>query len=98
MGLLHYVGKNDGYDLEVFLGRKYRARKLKFFIADFDLSQPIIKYDDATVDRLVWSLDAVPYFPNKASKMFKTFSEGYLEAAKAGGNLEIAERVLSEYD
>jgi hypothetical protein len=30
MGLIHFVGKNDAYDIEVYLGKDYMSKKVRF--------------------------------------------------------------------
>lgn len=80
MASIHFIGKNDAYDIEVFLGRKYRDKNLRFYIADFDLSEKVP--DDISediIERLKWSIEAVPYFPNEFvdMKYFEQFKKGY---------------------
>ncbi|CAH6420935.1 Hypothetical protein UVM_LOCUS285 [uncultured virus] len=100
MALLHYVGKNDAYDVELFLGHQYGDPKLKFFLADFDLSQPIDRYDDETIERMVWSLDAVPYFPRPEidRELYDAFADGYARIADLNGLGNVAEAVLAAYE
>ena len=100
MGNIHFIGKNDGYDIEVYLGRKNvcnnnDTHQLGFYIADFDLSESIEKYDIETVKRLVWSLDAVPYFPSEG-KLLDLFKDGYLKAAGSKYK-HVAELVMERY-
>lgn len=99
IGLLHFVGKNDGYDIEVFLGREYVDPHLKMFIADFDLTETITQYDKDTIDRMVFCLDAVPYFPSKSNPtLFTLFGNAYKSVAESVGLSEIADIVLERYD
>jgi len=99
IGLLHFIAKNDGYDIEVFLGREYVEPRLKVFIADFDLSEPITQYDKATISRMTFCLDAVPYFPSKDNPdLFNRFANAYRSVAKSAGFLQVADIVLENYD
>lgn len=96
MALIHFVGKNDAYDIEVFLGKELHSKKSRFYIADFDLSEEIKKYDDETIKRMAWSLDAVPYFPNESNnkKLFDLFKSGYSKIAQ---NPELVEKIFENY-
>jgi tRNA A-37 threonylcarbamoyl transferase component Bud32 len=97
LGVIHYIGRNDAYDIEVILGRLYEEKELKLFVIDFDLSEIIKKYDTETIDRMVWSLSAVNYFPMADSEFWGPFEEGYLEIAKTKNQEKIAIQVLDKY-
>lgn len=99
MGLLHFVAKNDAYDIEVLLGKEENSKICRFYIIDFDLSENIEKYDKNTLDRMVWSLAAVDYFPNKSNKkLLDLFIKGYMEiAAENKINKEIVMYIIEEY-
>ena len=75
MSNINFKGKNDAYDVEVYLGDDF-----KFYLADFDLSEEIVTHDPDTIKRMVWSLDAVPYFPTMecCPDLYKVFKNGYL--------------------
>lgn len=80
MASIHFVSKNDAYDIEIFMGKKYRNRKICFYIADFDLSEPLPDdIDDNIIERLKWSIEAVPYFPNEFvdELYYNQFKKGY---------------------
>jgi tRNA A-37 threonylcarbamoyl transferase component Bud32 len=95
MALIHFVGKNDAYDIEVFLGKELHSKKSRFYIADFDLSEEIKQYDDDTIERICWSLDAIPYFPNNNNKkLFDLFKNGYSKIAQ---NHELVEKIFENY-
>lgn len=95
VSLIHFIGKNDCYDMEVFLGKEHNSRKIRFYIADFDLSEQINEYDHETVRRMAWSLDAVPYFPNKEQKvLFERFKKGY---EKYSTSSKIVEQIFESY-
>ena len=95
MALIHFVGKNDAYDIEVFLGKELYSKKCRFYIADFDLSEEIKQYDSETIERISWSLDAVPYFPNDSNKkLFELFKSGYSKIAQ---NPELVEKIFENY-
>jgi hypothetical protein len=34
LGLIHFIGRNDAYDLEVYIGRERRKRKSRFYLSD----------------------------------------------------------------
>jgi hypothetical protein len=91
---LHYIAKNDGYDLEVFAGKEGDTTIL--YIGDFDLSEMITEYTPKIIqDRLVWSIDAVPYFPTKDQpELYEPFKTAYIETAEAAGYKEVAEQVM----
>ena len=99
MGLIHFVGKNDGYDIEVFLGLEYKTKKVKCYIADFDLTESISKYDKETMNRMLWSLEAVQYFPLSNNKeLFDSFIKGYTKVGvEADINRDVLEYIISEY-
>lgn len=64
MGLIHYVGRHDAVDVELFLGvTDDDPTTVRFFVADFDMSKPITEFDGETIERMAWALSAVPYFP-----------------------------------
>ena len=96
MALIHFIGKNDAYDIEVFLGKELHSKKCRFYIADFDLSEEIKEYDSETIERICWSLDAVPYFPNSHTnkKLFDLFKNGYEQIAK---NPKIVQEIFENY-
>jgi hypothetical protein len=96
MGLIHFKGCNDAYDIEIFLGYIDTPNKLKFYVADFDLSERIQKFDDSTIDRMAWSLESMPYFPTKYSnlKLFNQFKNGYSSATR---NKIIVEKIFEKY-
>ena len=83
MGLIHFKGKNDAYDMEVFLGKEEHSKICRFYIADFDLSEEIKEYDKETIKRIEWSLSAIEFFPNKDTddEYLQLFLNGYLEIA-----------------
>jgi len=99
MGLIHFVGKNDAYDLEVFLGKEHNSKISRFYIADFDLSENIEKYDDNTIERIIWSLNAIEYFPKNNNKIFlDLFIRGYsFIAVMAGVSDDILMKIIKEY-
>lgn len=96
MALMHYVAKNDCFDIELFLGRRYRCRKYRLFLADFDMTKTYEKVDDEVIYRMAWSLSAVPYFPIPGMKYYKEFSKGYLAVARDQGVEAVAEQVLAD--
>lgn len=94
---LHYIGQNDGFDIEVFVGAETNAptgSKPTLFIGDFDLSEMIVEYNDYTIGRMVWCLYTVPYFPRKGA-LLDVFSKYYIESAT--GHEEIAAQVIEKY-
>jgi hypothetical protein len=96
MALIHVVGKNDAYDVELFLGIEAHTKKCRFYLADFDLSEEIKTFDDETIQRMTWSLDAIPYFPQESldPKLFKLFKSGY---NKIANNDELVNKVFENY-
>ena len=98
MAKLHYLVKNDCYDIEVFVGRE--DYKIILYIGDFDLSKMIINYDNETVKRIIWSLDAVPYFPTPSEQkiLYDIFKNEYLNVAILNGYIDIAKYVLKQYE
>lgn len=96
MGLIHFVGKNDAYDVELYIGKEARTKKCRFYLADFDLSEEVKDFNDETISRITWSLDAVPYFPTEDSspKLFDRFKEGYTLAAN---NDEVVDTIFDTY-
>ena len=99
MGLIHFVGKNDGYDVEVFLGVEYNSKKCKCYIADFDLTESVKTFDKETLERILWSLEAVQYFPLFSDrKLFDIFIKGYTEVGiESGINSDILDCIVDEY-
>jgi len=98
MAALHYISRLDGYDIEVVLGRSDTG--IKAYILDFDLCKIIKNYDDEAIDRMTWSLEAVPYFPDpdEQPKLYEHFVRGYKEIAKMNGQLDVATQVLDKYE
>ena len=97
MGLIHFHGRNDAYDIEVFLGKEKGGKQARFYIADFDLTDDIKSYDEATIERMYWSLDAVPYFPKQDVDpvLYDQFRKGY---AKVAPSKEIEAAIFKHYN
>lgn len=97
MALLHFIAKNDAFDIELYVGTDYMDKKLKIYISDFDLSEEILEYtDDIIEDRICWSLQAMPYFPSLSSNeaLYTFFQKGYRKIAK---NNEIVDKIFDCY-
>jgi hypothetical protein len=78
LGLIHFVGKNDAYDLEVYIGKEHGKKKSRFYISDFDQSENINDFDSNTIERMQWSITALPYFPtDHSSELYQLFRQGY---------------------
>jgi len=107
MALMHFVGKNDAYDVELFLGKEANSKKCRLYLADFDLSEEIKNYNDETIKRITWSMDAVPYFPTEDSdeELFKIFKDAYKSVVqniidtKTNSliNIDIVEQIFENY-
>jgi serine/threonine protein kinase len=76
MSNIHFKAKNDAYDVEIYLNSDYN-----FYLADFDLSEEIVTYNHETIKRIVWSLDAVTYFPatDCCKELYEIFKNGYFK-------------------
>ncbi len=97
MAKLHYLVQNDGYDLELFLSRE--GDNIVIYLADFDLSQFMTKYNNEDINRMEWSLSAVPYFPTRdQSELYEIFTTNYLKEAKIHNKEDIAIKVLEKYE
>lgn len=96
MGLIHFIGKNDAYDVELYFGKEAGAKKPRFYLADFDLSESIKSYDEDTISRMTWSLDAVPYFPREDvdPDLYETFRLDYKQMEDQVG---VADKVFEAY-
>jgi hypothetical protein len=92
---LHYKHKNDGYDLEVFVGKDLN-NQITLYIGDFDLSEFYENMNEKIISRLSWSLASVPYFPIE-DELYDIFSDNYLKEASKYNMKETAEMVLKEY-
>lgn len=80
LSLIHHVGKIDAYDVKLFVGKAGGEGAVnKLWLTDFDLSQEYDNIDKDVIERLTWSMDAVPYFPTEQSdpELLKTFIRGY---------------------
>ena len=99
MSLIHYHARNDALDIEVFMGREYRNKKVRFYIGDFDMSSRIHAYDTNTVTRMLHSLEDVPYFPRPEvnMEMYHIFKHGYYSVVPLE-LVPIAERIFEEYE
>jgi len=95
MGLIHYIGKCNAFDIEVFLGREHSNRKNRFYIADFDMTSTIDAYGEKEIQEMYCSLNDASYFPRPSvnKKLFDTFYNGYLSIVPHS----IAERVFRDY-
>ena len=95
MGLIHFVGRQNALDIEVFLGREYRSNQVRFYIADFDTSTEIKQFDEKAIQEMVASLADKPYFPKKISdeKLFYLFYQGYASIVPR----PIVEKIFSYY-
>jgi hypothetical protein len=94
MAKLHYFVKNDGFDLEIFVSKKGETTEL--YIADFDLSNFYTEITPEIIDRIVWSLESVEYFPIEGH-LYDIFSENYLNEAEKYDMRDIAEEILANY-
>jgi len=63
MGLIHYIGKCNAFDIEVFLGKEHSTRKNRFYIADFDMTSAIDAYGEKEIQEMYCSLNDASYFP-----------------------------------
>lgn len=77
MALIHHVAKQNAYDVELLMGLEYNKKKIRFYIADFDMSKPITDFGEDTIEDIAWSIEAVPYFPLPGNPLFRYFEEGY---------------------
>lgn len=95
MGLIHYIGKCNAFDIEVFLGREHSTRKNRFYIADFDMTSAIDAYGEKEIQEMYCSLNDASYFPRPSvnKKLFDTFYNGYLSIVPHS----IVERVFRDY-
>jgi hypothetical protein len=92
LGLIHFVGRNDAYDLEVYLGKEYTTKKARFYISDFDQSEKIDNFNDDEIERMQWSIIALPYFPtNHSLELYQLFRQGYYLIVPA----QIADKVFA---
>jgi hypothetical protein len=102
MGNIHFYGKNDAFDIELWLGTIHSGNdpKIKLFLSDFDLSEPIETYDKETIKRMVWSLETVPYFPIASANkvLFDIFAKSYKNVASKLGLGNIADEVIKLYE
>jgi hypothetical protein len=93
---LHYIIKNDGFDIELFLDKKDDV--VTIYIGDFDLTNFITEYTDVEKDRLLMCFEAIPYFPNPGQpELFEIFSKQYIKTAlEAGPKAQaIAKEIIS---
>jgi hypothetical protein len=95
MSRLHYLLKNDGYDIEIFIGKDIETN-IVLYVGDFDLSEFYETINDEIIERLEWSLSAVPYFPIQG-EYYEIFSQNYLEEASKYNMRETAKKVLKLY-
>jgi hypothetical protein len=94
---LHFQAMNDGFDLEVFVGRNAMGVSV-LYIGDFDLTEIIVEFNDYVIDRLVWCLYAVPYFPRpNNSDLFKIFKDAYIEQASLHNRGDVATIIMNRY-
>jgi hypothetical protein len=101
MAHIHYLGKNDAYDIELWLGTTSIQQQPKLYIADFDLTETITDFTDKeTLGRMLWSFDAVPYFPIPSvnQRLFKEFKEAYITTATYHGYATTAETIIQTYE
>lgn len=98
LSLIHHIGKNDAYDVELFIGKSGGEGSInKFWLADFDLSQEYDTLNKDVIERLTWSMDAVPYFPTDESdpELLKTFIRGY--ASIIPNNPQLVKEIFVNY-
>lgn len=100
LGELHYEDKIDGIDLELFLGYTFDDNNLMVFIGDFDQASSIDPRGKGSINTLVTSIDAFPYFPNldQTPDLYSLFKDGYLKIGQETGYLDIAKKVLELYE
>ena len=103
MGCIHYIGKNDAQNVELFLGKMYMSRKPQLFLADFDMSEQVPNpnaINEAVIRKLAWSLDAALCFPKRDvdNKLYDLFRLGYTQVADATGTRQAAEHVMEIFD
>ena len=63
MGLIHYVGRCNAFDIEVYLETEHHTRKIRFYIADFDMTTTIKTYDAKEIQEMYSSINDASYFP-----------------------------------
>jgi hypothetical protein len=99
MALIHFVAKNDAYDIELYFGKESRKKNNRVYISDWDLSEKYDQLDDRVISRIAWSLDAVPYFPTLETKnLMEVFLEGYLEVCeKYSVSKEVIDKIFKNY-
>jgi hypothetical protein len=79
LGLIHFIGRNDAYDLEIYIGKERGAKKTRFYLADFDQSENIDNFDSNEIERMQWAIIALPYFPDQSTELelYRLFRRGY---------------------
>lgn len=96
MGLIHYVGRCNAFDIEVYLGTEHHTRKTRFYIADFDMTTTIKTYDAREIQEMYSSINDASYFPRPSvhKKLFKAFYDGYSSIVPK----EITDKVFKDYE
>jgi len=97
IAIIHYGAKLDAFDTELTLG-KIKKTQYKLYLLDFDQTKSWsqIKTKAELIERMVSSLEDVPYYPNPSSYLFKYFKAAYLKVAQFYGEVKLAKEVLNE--
>lgn len=96
IGIVHYVAGLDAYDTELAIGYDPQT-DYKLYLIDFDQTKSFKDTPDRSqlIERLVSSLEDVPYYPNPSSDLYPAFKKAYLKVAAKYGYSELAGDVLN---
>lgn len=95
---LHFIYKNDGFDIELFLGKNKYTNEYIIYVGDFDLTNMIENYSLNTIRRIVDGMDAEPQYPSKSDPCYIYFEKGYIDVANKVNKINIANKILEMYD
>jgi len=87
---LHYEVKNDGFDIEVLIGKE--NDKIVLYIGDFDLTHMIKRYTADAKRYRKWGIIGI-YGIYENKKLGKVFIDTYLKVADDLGYRDIAEKM-----
>lgn len=97
---MHFKAKMDGNDIEFFLSFDKQTKKPIIIVADFDLVENITNYDKDIIDNIIWGMTNIEFIPlpfvsKGIDKLFKIFSDNYIETASKYNKKEVAEQIIT---
>lgn len=94
---LHFIAKNDCFDVELFLSKEKDG--IIVYFGDFDQSLFIDNFTDEIInDRIIWGMCAIEYFPTPKQSFYELFKNEYIKEAERHNCGDIATKIIQKYE